>query len=239
VSARLHNVAARCWYALARFVVGAPLRTLFRLRAEGLENVPREGPVIFASNHMSYIDPPAIGVACPRMIHFMAKKSLFAFMPVRALVASLGAFPVDRSKADRKALAKALDLLASGSALGIFPEGSRGKDALGQGQEGTAWLSIKAGCPVTPVAVVRTRRVALHGVPLAPRGFVIRFGKPIEPAGSSRGTHVKDKPLMATPAGETPITSGRRYREIVTVEIMRGIHDLLVDESTEEGEADG
>ncbi|MHB8894303.1 MAG: lysophospholipid acyltransferase family protein [Candidatus Geothermincolia bacterium] len=188
---------------------------IFRLRVEGGENVPLDGPLILASNHTSYLDPPAIGVACRRHVHFVAKKSLFDRMPARLLLSSLGAVPLDREKIDRVALSTSLGLLGDGRVLGIFPEGSRAASGLGQGQDGTAWLSIKARCPVVPVAVVRTDAV----FSFMPRGITVRFGKPIEPL--------------------EPLVGGRRQRELVTARLMLEIRDLMVEHPVNVGAADG
>lgn len=230
---RLRDSLKRAWYRLARLMVGTLLYSVFRLTVEGLENLPLEGPLILASNHKSYMDPPAVGVACPRRVHFMGKKSLFEFLPMRLLFTSLGAFPVEREKVDRGALATALGLLEDGRVLGIFPEGTRSKGGLGDGQEGTAWLSLKAGCPVVPVAVIGAEGTTPAGIiSLARRKLTVRFGEPIWPSRTGPGAGHGRTP------GATPATMPRR-RELVTAEVMKGIGDLLGGESRKEGSGHG
>lgn len=224
--------ALRAWYASARVMVAAPLFFLFRLKVEGLDNLPREGPVIIASNHRSYMDPPAVAVACPRRVHFMAKKSLFGSIPARALLTSLGGFPVDRERIDREAIRTALWFLEQGRVLGIFPEGTRGRGDLGRGLDGTAWLALKAGCPVLPVAVIGTEEI-MQSVVLSFRlkRLVVRFGEPIWPTTGAAQTE--------EPGTRRPAAAGTRRREMITDEIMRRIGDLLCAEPVSEGAGDG
>jgi 1-acyl-sn-glycerol-3-phosphate acyltransferase len=94
------------FYGFAKAVVGVALRTVWRMRVHGAELVPRDGPLIVACNHVSYFDPPALGVAMPRPIHYMAKVELFAMPVLGPVIARLNAFPVDRSRGDVAALGR-------------------------------------------------------------------------------------------------------------------------------------
>ena len=100
------------------------LFTIFlRLKVEGTENIPKDGPLVIASNHLSLLDPPVLGTAATRKGHFMAKEELF--VPVLGTIYKiLGAFPVRRGGADRAAIKHGIDILESGQVLAIFPEGT-------------------------------------------------------------------------------------------------------------------
>lgn len=129
---------------------------LFGFTIHGAERVPKEGPLIVAANHRRYADPVFVPMAVPRRIQWMAKKELFVFPFVRFFF-FIGAFPVDRQKGGRAALRTALDLLAAGWALGIFPEGTRrkGYDPVEAPKSGVAVLAARSGAPVLPVFVGR------------------------------------------------------------------------------------
>lgn len=120
-------------------------------KVHGKENVPRNGSVIFASNHVSYLDPTSINLASPRIPRTMAKSELFkgGFAWWMRCMAS---FPVKRGKPDRAAMRIALRVLKAGMVLSIFPEGTRTKDGtLGSAGPGFAWLVHTSKTPVIPI----------------------------------------------------------------------------------------
>jgi 1-acyl-sn-glycerol-3-phosphate acyltransferase len=127
---------------------------LFGFTVHGAEKVPKEGPLIVAANHRRYADPVFVPMAVPRRMLWMAKKELFVF-PFVTFFFFIGAFPVDRQKGGRAALRTALDLLAAGWALGIFPEGTRrrGYDPEVAPKSGVAMLATHGKAPVLPVFV--------------------------------------------------------------------------------------
>ncbi len=141
------------FYAFAQMVCGAVLRTVWRMRVVGRENVPATGPLIVACNHISYLDPPALGVAVPRPLDYMAKQELFAIPVLGPLITALHAFPVDRSRGDGAAIKRAVSVLRTGAALGIFPEGTRNKDGTVQPQSGVALLHYLSGAPILPAFI--------------------------------------------------------------------------------------
>ncbi len=150
----------------------------FRWRIEGAENIPSQGGVIIASNHISLWDPPVVGSAIARPVHFMAKEELFAIPVFSWIITRLNAFPVRRGTADRGAIRKAITLLEQGEVVGLFPEGTRSKtDKLGQPEPGVAMIAHKVGVPIVPTAVIGTNKLGKHGIFL-PR-FIVKFGKPI------------------------------------------------------------
>ncbi len=161
------------FYDVARAAVGVFLRTTFRFRVVGAENVPRDGGLIVAANHISNLDPPILGVALPRPVSYMAKKELFAMPVLGALIPRLHAFPVDRATGGTAALRASLRLLKEGRCIGIFPEGGRNVTGTNEEKGGAAFLAAASGAPVIPAAIVGTRRLRPFG-----RVTVI-FGDPL------------------------------------------------------------
>jgi 1-acyl-sn-glycerol-3-phosphate acyltransferase len=141
-------------YRLFRHFMLALGWLLFGFTVHGTEKVPKEGALIVAANHRRYADPVFVPMAVPRRIQWMAKKELFVF-PFMRFFFFIGAFPVDRQKGGRAALRTALDLLAAGWALGIFPEGTRrkGYDPEDAPKSGVAMLATRGNAPVLPVFV--------------------------------------------------------------------------------------
>lgn len=168
-------------YNLVHIILRTFFRLVFRWKISGLENIPPEGGVIIAANHISLLDPPVVGTALPveRPIYFMAKEELFANAVVRWFITKLHSFPIRRGSADRVAIRKAIALLESGQILGVFPEGTRSKTGkLGQPEPGVAMIAIKAGAPIVPTAIIGTNQVFSKGSWLPV--FKVRFGKPIQ-----------------------------------------------------------
>jgi 1-acyl-sn-glycerol-3-phosphate acyltransferase len=131
------------------------LRRAFRVRMVGAENVPMEGPVIIAGNHTSFLDGPFVFALGPRSAVFFIKSELYDGRLSRVLD-WLGQIPINRGRPDRPALQRGLSALREGQAVGMFPEGSRGSGDLESVQHGIAYLALKAGCPVVPVACFGT-----------------------------------------------------------------------------------
>jgi 1-acyl-sn-glycerol-3-phosphate acyltransferase len=178
-------------YTIAKLIVGLVFRVLWRPRVEGLEHVPAQGPVIIASNHLSFIDSVVIPLAVPRRVRFLAKAEYFTGRGLRGRLTALffhliDAVPVERTgnRDSMRSLESALAVLREGSAFGIYPEGTRSRDGrLYRGRTGVGWLAVTSGAPVVPVALVGTDRVqpvGARGVRVAP--VRIRFGPPVHPA---------------------------------------------------------
>lgn len=153
-------------------------------RVEGLEHAPRTGPYILVSNHCSNLDPPVLGWAVGhqtgRIVHFMAKDEIRGWPLVGWLARQSGVFFIRRGEVDRGAQRIALDLLASGRALGLFPEGTRSRDGqLRNGRAGAALLAMRAGVPLLPVGIAGTHRFFAGGRRIPRRSRVtIRIGPP-------------------------------------------------------------
>ena len=147
----------------------------YRLHAVGVENIPREGPLIIAANHISWLDPPMVGAYCPRRITYMAKKELFEIKWLGFLITTMGAFPVDREGSARAAIKYSLEVLKDGGCIGIFPEGGRNVDGDKQAQTGVALLASLSGAPVVPAAIIGSDRANERPRPHAK----VVYGKPM------------------------------------------------------------
>ena len=139
-------------------VVKPLMRTWFRIRLEGQEHIPETGPVILASNHRSNMDPVLLASAVERPVAFMAKAELFV-PPLGWIMRWIGQFPVRRGGIDREALRRTDAVLARGSILGLFPEGTRGDGQFSAVHPGLAYIVVRQRCPVLPVAILGTERV--------------------------------------------------------------------------------
>jgi cytidylate kinase len=167
-------------YVVVRFILAVLLRTAFRLEVTGAENIPKHGPVIVAPNHRSLIDHPVVGAVTDRQVWFMGKEELFRNAIAAKILRSMGAFPVRRGKPDRASLQRCLDLLAAGEVVGIYPEGTRRPDArFDEPEDGFAYIAMRSGAPIVPVALSGTEAVLPRGRKF-PR-FVkirVRIGEP-------------------------------------------------------------
>ena len=177
----MRSVAIALFYRFAKLVIGLILLVWTRKQVVGLKNVPRRGPVILASNHVSLLDAGLLPVVVPRRIVYMGKIELFRTPIIGPLYKLAGFIPVRRFEGDLTALRKAEEILRQNQVLGMFPEGTRSrKPGLGKGQPGTAMIGLRSGAPIVPVAVTGTEGVAV------PRSFFritrvrVVFGKPFE-----------------------------------------------------------
>jgi 1-acyl-sn-glycerol-3-phosphate acyltransferase len=141
-------------YAMVRATVRCLLWPYFRVRTTGREHIPVDGPVILAPVHRSNLDSFLLSPLTRRRLRALAKISLFERQPLAWFLASLGAFPVRRSGADRESMRVARDLLAEDDLLLVFPEGTRSDGPrIAELFDGTAWLAAKAGARVVPVGI--------------------------------------------------------------------------------------
>ena len=151
---------------------------LFRPAVFGKENVPMDGPVIMAANHLSNWDPPFVGTYMPRPVAYMAKEELFKPAICGWIISQLYAFPVKRGAADRAAIKTAIGILKQGLCLGVFPEGHRSKDGkLGKAEAGVSLLAAMSKAPVIPTAIIGTNKIFANGG-LLPKLQII-FGEPM------------------------------------------------------------
>jgi 1-acyl-sn-glycerol-3-phosphate acyltransferase len=156
--------------------------TYFRWRVYNPENVPMTGPVILASNHASFIDPPLVGSGLHRTVNYLARESLFRFPILGSILHSWQAVPVDRDGGGASGLRAILDRLLAGGAILLFPEGTRTKDGkLQAARSGIGLAVIKSNAPVVPVRVFGTFEAynRFHKFP-HPRRIAVKYGVPID-----------------------------------------------------------
>ena len=167
-------------YWLSRAILEPFFLLYFRMRRIGREHIPREGGVIIAANHRSFLDPFVIGTLVHRPVYFVAKRELFTRRLPAWWLSSLGAFPVDRGNGDRDAMDTARRILERGDCVVIFPEGTRTRPgALGNPKRGVGRLALETGAPIVPVAVMGTEDVR-KGVLIRPRKVSLRVGAPLQ-----------------------------------------------------------
>jgi 1-acyl-sn-glycerol-3-phosphate acyltransferase len=147
--------------------------------AEGMENVPAQGPAILMINHIAFIDPILVLNILPRNIIPMAKIEVYEYPLIGIFPRLWGVIPVRREEVDRRAIQQSLEVLHAGEIVLVAPEGTRGPQ-LKQGKEGIAYLASRSGAPVVPVAVQGTEGFPAFRFSSAWRqpGGVVRFGRP-------------------------------------------------------------
>ncbi|MBV8151213.1 MAG: 1-acyl-sn-glycerol-3-phosphate acyltransferase [Candidatus Eremiobacteraeota bacterium] len=160
-------------YHFGRLVCDVLCYGALRMQVSGREHVPREGGLIVACNHISYVDPVALGCAFPRPISYMAKVELFRIPVFGRLLAALDAYPVDRGKGDVAAIRASVRELRAGKAIGIFPEGTRNLAGDAQVHTGVALLASLADAPVVPAFVRGGDRARRLGK------LKVAFGEPL------------------------------------------------------------
>jgi 1-acyl-sn-glycerol-3-phosphate acyltransferase len=178
------------FYWVVKAILGPFLHLVFRPWAEGVENVPREGPVILAGNHLSFADHFFGPLHLKRKVISLGKSDYFTGRGIkgfftRLFFSGVGTVPIDRSggKASEAALRTGLRILREGNVLGIYPEGTRSPDGrLYKGKTGVARLALESRAPVIPWAMVNTFEMMPPGRPLPKLGIRpgVRFGKPLD-----------------------------------------------------------
>lgn len=168
-------------YAFLKPIAAALARLLFRLEARNRELVPARGPVLLVSNHLSVLDPPLIGCAAPRPLHFLAKEELFKIPLFGRLLRAVNARPVKRDGSDMRALKTSLKLLEDGRALLVFPEGTRGvAGRLREGKAGVGMLAVMSGAPVVPIYIAGSEQALPRGRAVPRPGKIrVSFGLPL------------------------------------------------------------
>lgn len=179
---------SRRFYFGARNISRPLFALLWKPRVTGVENIPREGGFVIASNHLANIDSFVLPVALPRQIRFVAKDTLWTQKGLRGRLLrwffdAVEAVPVDREalSSGKGALQAGLTILREGDGFAIYPEGTRSKDGLlHPGKQGAAWLGVESGCPVIPVGLKGTQHMFSRLLPH--RGTItVRVGAPIHP----------------------------------------------------------
>ena len=169
--------------------------SFIRVRAEGLEKLDPHGSYVFVANHASFMDIPAILSRLPNQFRFFAKKGLFKIPFLGTHLRRAGHLPVDQSspRASLKSMSTGARLIAErGISVLLFPEGGRAPDGLREFRDGAAYIAIKAGVPVVPLAIVGMRPLLPMGSIHIRRGHVLlRAGDPIPTAGLKPSDHTE------------------------------------------------
>lgn len=184
------------FYVMMHSIITPLAKAVWRPRIEGIDNVPLTGPLIVASNHLSFFDSVVIPICAPRSVVFLAKEDYFTGTGIkgaaqRAWFEHLGMIPVDRD--DTKAAIASLDIasevLGRGEAFGIYPEGTRSRDGrLYRGRTGVAHLALTSGAPIVPVGLSGTDQIQPVGARMPRLAKVtVRFGEPLHFAGRYDG----------------------------------------------------
>ncbi len=203
-------------YTIVRGILRPLVRLVYRPKITGSEHVPKRGPVIFASNHLSFVDSIVIPLAAPRPVQFLAKSHYFTGKGLKGWVSrtfftAIGAVSVERGAGAQAqaALDQGRRILESGSAFALYPEGTRSLDGrLYRGRTGVAWLALTTGAVVVPVGLIGTQEIQPVGAKLPRvRPVSVRFGEPLDLRHHGNAT------------------SGRA-RRAATDEVMAAIHAL-------------
>ena len=207
------------WYLLGYSLSKAIAKSFFHYRVLGAENMIEKGPCIIAANHCSYLDPPLVGVAFRRGIHYLARKSLLDIPVLGPILPELNVIPVDQKNADRSALMGAIRVVKGGGAVLIFPEGTRSPNGqLQPAQPGIGMIAAKTGAPVVPVRIFGSYKAMRRGRAWpTPSHISVSIGVP----------------LPALQAGD------KREYLVISREIMRAITDIGNADSRLAAEWDG
>jgi 1-acyl-sn-glycerol-3-phosphate acyltransferase len=151
---KTYSVKNQGWYRIVRGTIGVLVRLLTRTQVRGLEHVPEQGPCLFVTNHLHWLDSPLIAVALPYRVYVFAGEKWAKHLLLGPLFRSLDAIFVHRGEIDRNALRKAFAVLGGGGMLGLAPEGTRSKTGgLQRGRSGAAYMALRAGVQVVPIAI--------------------------------------------------------------------------------------
>jgi len=171
-------------YRVVRTSVDIIYRIVFRRRVEGLENLPRQGPVLLALNHQSFLDIPFVAGSTTRHVSFVARESLARSKPLAWLMRQCGAVLIQRGKPDRAALREMVAHLEAGDCVAVFPEGTRSSDGrLHPFRAGALLAARLAGAPIVPAAIRGTIEAWPRGARWPrPRRVSLSFGPAVDPS---------------------------------------------------------
>lgn len=162
-------------YRFLRYSCWPVAKIMFRFSVEGIENLPKDGPLVVCANHPSILDPPLLGLALPRQVHFLMSKEMFDRKFFGWFGRMGGVLPLDLSTDASSGFRAAYDVLDRGGVIGVFPEGARSKDgSLKRFRHGAAYLALRHQTPILPVAIEGTFR-ALPVNKIVPRPVKVRL----------------------------------------------------------------
>lgn len=206
------------WHGRTRVLTWPLRRRWLATSFEGLANVPEQGGVILAANHLSFLDSVLLMFSQSRRVTFLGKAEYLSHWATRTLFPAAGMIPVDRSgHGVARSLAQAEGRLEAGEIVGIYPEGTRSRDGfLHRGHAGAAHLALRTGAPIVPVGIIGSDRAQPPGARIPRRGaeITVRFGAPMDlgpwlgtgPQGAAK-REITDELMQAIAA-----LSGQSYR---------------------------
>lgn len=167
------------WWNLSKYLLLGFCRVWHRLRIENASVVPASGPVLLVANHVSYLDPPLVGIGLRRWVGYLAQAGLARFAPARWWMRQVGVTLIDRKAPSKDALRLVAECLAAGEVVGLFPEGTRSRDgAVADFRNGVEFLVRRTGAPVVPIGIDGAFRAFPRGAWLPrPRRIVVRYGE--------------------------------------------------------------
>jgi 1-acyl-sn-glycerol-3-phosphate acyltransferase len=166
-------------YTFARIILTVPTGLLWRVRAIGVENVPKKGPLVLAPNHFSQMDHFFVGLYLRRKIRFMAKSQLFGPPVLTYIYKHGGVFPIRRGNHDEEAFETVRQLLGQGEMLLVYAEGGRSRSQqLGEPKPGIGRIALESGVPIVPVAIKGSER-ARHWTRLRFPKVTVQFAEPL------------------------------------------------------------
>jgi 1-acyl-sn-glycerol-3-phosphate acyltransferase len=172
------------WYQLLQRMLQLLGVVFYGVRHWGRKNIPDTGGVLMVSNHQSHLDPPLVGIGCPRRMNYVARQTLFSFAPFGWLIHSVGAFPIDREGVGLGGIKESLKRLKRGEMVLIFPEGTRTKDgSIARFRPGFTTLAVRSGAAILPLAIEGAFQVWPRWRKFPGRGKIrVCYGAPILPA---------------------------------------------------------
>src|SRR4051794_25260534 len=199
-------------YTFARIILTLPTMLLWRVRAIGLENVPKSGPLMLAPNHFSQMDHFFVGLYLRRKVRFMAKSQMFGPPILTYIYKHGGVFPVRRGHHDEEAIESALTILAQGEMLLVYAEGGRSRSGkLKEVKPGIGRIALESGAPVVPVAIQGSEKVRRWKRFRFPK-VTVQFGEPLFfPA---EGAPSRERQLAVAEQIFAPVR--RMYEELAT-----------------------
>lgn len=170
------------FWTVSRILLSPPIRLAWRLRFEGKKHIPKDGPAVIASNHLSFLDHFILPLATRRPIYFISKAQHFDARLKGWFFRNLGVIPLERGAGDKEAFERSLQVLDEGELFGIYPEGTRSLDGkLHKGRTGVARIAIMKRVPIVPAAMIGTFEAMPKGRSM-PRlkKCGVRIGPPID-----------------------------------------------------------
>ncbi|GAA4388488.1 lysophospholipid acyltransferase family protein [Tsukamurella soli] len=222
------------WMVFKWVIIGPVLRAVGRPRIEGLENLPKEGPAIVASNHLAVMDSFFLPLMVPRRITFLAKSEYFTGKGFKGafqkwFFTAMGCIPIHRGSADsaQDALDAGVEAISEGRLLGMYPEGTRSPDGrLFKGKTGMARVALETGAKVIPVAMINTEKFNPPGTTLPRFTHVrVRIGKPLDFSRfeGMAGNRFIERAVTDEVMYELMRLSGQPYVDVYAADVKNGV----------------